>query len=647
MRHETHMAETETKRIRMLGSIDELESDKKRLESSNATIIKENRKLLNQLEDINEVVSQSDARIESLTATIRFTRQELQRLTVLAGRTAQLEAQLTNMEDDHARLESQLASNEVETKTALQRWKRAEGTISYLQEQIDKIEKEAKEERDRHVEVLGRMERQKAVEKELEKNTDRSKSAAAARSTRQTGDTGVVSHFVRDILQDNANLQMGVVELRGMLMGSNAEVESLREHLLLHQPLQSDTEWSVQPILSTEISKAERILALHVHHHYHASDSARKQQKRAVVNPGHFASSSGTSTPRDQRIKDWRAATPSSVATILSQTSVTVPPVKRCSMQSAKTASSFSFSSRPSSPQATSSIFDNIDNAFDFSRPTSPESIVAWGSPPKLRNDLYHEYARHTTSSPVPLKLSPLVVAKKVDPIGLAGNGSLNDITDVNPPESPILDTFQSSGSAEYIHSPGHDTIMEEDEHYTKPTSVSFLQELSSRPGIRRATSHESLLISPNMDVHKLRYRPSQGFSGRGVPPQSPYSPIVASLASTSTVISPTTAVSLRPSQRQDSGEYTRSILAQARGDHDRKQPLGKRVGGWVWNKWGVVPIPLSKAQTQCQLETVLRSPGVNQRGPIRGLRPPNPPPSNVEPETVDRALLEESLADA
>ena len=653
VRHENSVAEAETERTRMLDSIERLELEKKGLESSNATILEENRKLLDQLEDFNDIVDQSDSRIQSLTAALQSTQHELQRLTILASRAAQFESQLTNMEADQARLESQLASKEVEARTALQRWRRADGTIGHLQDEIDKIEKEVKEERERHKLVLGRMERRMRVERELKSSAGRPEGATAIQSTHHTENRNVVSHFVRDILQDNANLQMGIVELQEMLVGSNTEVEHLREQLLLYQPLQSNPECDLSPLLSTEIQKADfpdfqTPSALHVHHHYHGtSNTTRKSRKKhAMATPRYLVSSSGTSTPRTQRIKDWRATTPSSAATILSQTTVTVPPAKRWSIHSRKTSSSFSLSSMPNSPQATSSIFDN---AIDSSRPTSPDSNVAWGSPPKLGRDFYRKNAHRTVSSPAPLSIDLFTTADRFEPSHLPSVISMQDQGDSKFLQLATSGPVCVGSPTDCLHSPGHETIVEEDELDIRSTAIA-LQEPSSLLKLHRAASHESLLPLSVPGIHRPRTRSSQPFNGGRFIPKSTCSPIAASLDSTSAIISPATVVSLSSSQRQDSSRYTRSILAQAHGNHhhrEGKHSFGKRVGGWAWNRWGVTPIPLSRTRAQNPWEAILRSPGVNQGGPVPGLRSMGPPPSQVEPEIVDRALLEESLAGA
>ena len=71
------------------------------------------------------------------------------------------------------------------------------------------------------------MERQKLVDKELQGGK-----ATLPGARHSKNGTNVVSHFVKDILQDNVNLQMGIVELRDMLMTSNDEVHKLREQLM-------------------------------------------------------------------------------------------------------------------------------------------------------------------------------------------------------------------------------------------------------------------------------------------------------------------------------------------------------------------------------------------------------------------------------
>ena len=661
VRHESNMREAEEERLRMAAHIEKLEIDKRQLEASNTKTIEENRYLLDQLEDLNTTVSESDAHIQALTATLQSTREELRGLTVLAGRTVELEAQLTAMELEQAEMHAQLVSREEDNKSAIERWQRAERTIVHLQDQVDRIEREAREERERHVEVLGRMERRRAVEKELESAAGRLKGAAAMTLGRNpaTG-TNVVSHFVKDILQDNANLQMGIVELREMLMSSNAEVEGLREQMMLHHDGEVIDKTAT---LRAELCKEAPTQApseLHVHHHYHASEATvhrKPRRKRMAVQPGHFLPSSGTSTPRTARIREWRATPPSSTATLLSQTSVSVPPTdiihssQRNSIQSIQSGTSFAPSSMPSSPGSvfrSSSLFDNIDIAFDSSRPTSPESSCL-GSPKILPKDQFRSSkpSFRSFSNPMPLQSKCLAPPKR------SATAYCNYSDD------------NSSDTADTSISPlCNMTILEESENiYTDFDNPSLESESAAgdtpttvpprRPELRRTASHESLISISGMDIHTLCDRPSQIFTGRGFTPRDMYSrpsPTTPQSPPTS-ILSPTTAT-VRPAlQRQTQGssssDYNRSILsAHARSSADGSSSLGKLVGGWVWGKKGIASMASTddmKAKAPVN-PFEGRPPGVNQSGRIRGIRPPAKAPSEIEPAKVHTSLLQESL---
>ena len=650
-RHEANMREAEEERLRMGASIEKLEAEKRELEAANAKAIEENRYLLDQLEELNNTATESDAHIQSLTATLQTTRQELQKLTVLAGRTAQLEAQLSAMEVEQSALQTQLVTTEEENKSAIQRWKRAERTIDQLQDQVDRIEKEAREERERHVEVLGRMERQRAVEKELESAAGRLKGAAAISTLGRNppAGTNVVSHFVRDILQDNANLQMGIVELREMLMGSNAEVESLREQMLLHHDGEVvDKEATLKAEL-LKCTSNDPPQELHVHHHYHAPEvrTVRKpKKKRAAIAPGHFLPSSGTSTPRTARIREWQATPPSSAATIISQTSASVPSMEmsgrreRQSMQSNQSGTSFAPSSVPSSPGSafrSSSVFDNIDGVFDCSRPTSTD-CSSIGSPtifPKDESSNSKPSCR-SCAAPTPLKLrfsAPTQVSisahqgSPTDSLPDMADSSITLLSELAIPEESERDMYN-------FQSP----YLEEDSAITyTPTALQ-----PECPSLRRAASHESLISVSGMDIHTLRDRPSQMFTGRGFSPRNRYSQF-SPTTSTTSIVSPTTAHARPALQRQEYGgsssDYNRSILsAHARSGADDKSTLGKLVGGWVWGKKGVLPMASTgNLRAKVAVSPVeVRSPGINQSGPIKGFRLP--------PKQVDTGLLREAV---
>ena len=653
-------------------NIEQLVREKGDLEARNAEIIDENRALLDQLEGLNSQVSDAEAHTKSLTATLHATSEELQRLTVLAGRAADLETQLAQFEVDQAKLQADLASKKENSQSMIQRWKQAEGTIGLLQEQIDRIEEEAKEERRRHVEIVGRMERRRTVEKELHSAAGRLKGAAASKSLHQGGGTNVVSHFVKDILQDNANLQMGVVELREMLLSSNAEIEKLREQLVLHQPL-SNPEELRRNSLHTELRSAEskeeepsgeQLPELHVHHHYHRSERTIRKPRRKRVSLGAHPfspSHSGASTPRDGHIKEWQLGpTPTSATAILSQTLATVPNSKRFSAQSSQTLSTLASSSVPTSPSQAPTVFDHFDVVFDSSRPTSPDSSFT-GSPPARFEDfgLPRIGAHRTVSSPItrrgeklpqfqresrPVSEDHLVSSLRPD---AARSSSTTDRPTLRVPRSSRV------SSTELMSPLGHEIIPEEpdearppegttspsDDAY--PSSPSLFNDLS--PALRRRGSSDSLLSIAGMDIHTpLRPRASQVFTNRGIAPSTSYSPSTAEATASATIITPTSASAAAPHplRHQSSGEYTRALLSR----QSSRPSLGKRVGGWMWGKWGV-PSPTTPT-TSLEQSLIGRPPGVNQSGRVKGLMPPKKAPTCVEPERIDEDALKEGLAE-
>ena len=602
-RHEAYIAEAAEERRNMSESIEKLENDKKELQASNARTIEENRYLLDQLEEMNDAVSNSDSQVLSLNGTLESTRIELERLTVLAGQASHLEAQLASLETEAADLHRQLASREEEKRTAVQRWQGAERTINTLQDQVDRIDKEAREDRSRHAEVVKRFERRRTVERELETAAGRLKGAAATATLGKDGSSNVVSHFVKDILQDNAKLQLGIVELRELLMGSNEEVESLREQMILHQPVQPHTERPASGgDLNSELARTsmnDNGLSpdFHVHHHYHAAPKvktardrsvglAKTKKRRNVTTPGLRTPSSGTQTPRTPRRRSSahsiEYAPDLSAATILSQTSVTIPPSSshRWSSQSMQAPPSL-----PGSPQSAfrnPSVFDIIDDNACSSRPTTPGS-TSLGSPP-----IYpRHYKRNSDVSARSLstQMTPSVPQSRSGIVQAVDRYSIDHPTD--SAQNPLQD---------------RSTIPEEPEDDTRISILDNHFDLLKRhaqqtyPRLPRASSHESLLSTARgVEVPNLRNKRSQGFH-----PRSSFGPSVPSIGP---VTSSTAAVvSKRPHPRgYDSSNYNRLLLHAHHNSSsstggptaaEEKPTLGKRVGGWVFGKWGVGVAP-------------------------------------------------------
>lgn len=348
------MVDAERDRAELIKRIGILEMDKRELEAENAKKIRENRALLDQLEVLNTTVADTDAHMKMLEASLQSSQQIIKRLEGAAERAEDMERHLAALEAEQAALQTNLVTSESEARTAIQRWKRAERGLADLQYQLDVMERESREEQERHQEILDRMERQRAIEKELNTAAGRLKGAAATTLLQESGNgacSAVVSHFVRDLLQDNANLQLGMAELRDMLMASNDEIQALRDQLVYHQPLfehsasaastlraeldskllpqaeksNSEMQQDVQEVddalcgtksvessmtLSTlsapQTSRHQSTLSqeFHIHHHYHVSSSGKKidpkkpKKKRAGITPALFTPpSAALSTP--------------------------------------------------------------------------------------------------------------------------------------------------------------------------------------------------------------------------------------------------------------------------------------------------------------------------------------------------------------
>ena len=606
----------------MTGDIVRLEQEQEGLKASNAQMIEENRYLLDQLEEMNQTISTGEVQVKSLTATLQFSKQENARLASLAARAADLESQLSEFESEQCNIRGQIRSKEEDERTAFQRWKTAERTIADLQDQVDKIEKEALEERARHGEVVGRLERRNVVERELGNAAGRLKGAAAVTRLEDSRiGTSVVSHFVKDILQDNANLQMGIMELKDMLSGSNAEVQNLREQMLMHQDVMSTPDEAVTaPSLAEELIESPRLEALpelHVHHHYHApakprsTSVKRPKKKRNVTSLGFSTPSStpsGQSTPCRYSSSLPRVPGSSSLA-ILSHTAVTVPPTQEAEwpITVPRSRASFAASSVPSTPQSAFrnlSIFDSIDFALESSRPTSPESVASeiprfeWPRRQRPSND-------HT---PV------------VDAASGPGKCSSSDPSDGSHPAawclSPIIPPHEIS------HDPA--SIPEENED----SNPSFSHQTPFHHTLYRSSSHESILsVKESLPLSSrgtIRPQHSQLFNGPAQKSKTSIAPITTSETATAQRPAPGSNDALLTrgqdllmkavtgSQRSYSSvaaAYDESGCFQKDVDKRNNQidrngasmtnpGIASRLNGWFIGNWGVTPTPTVRAST-------------------------------------------------
>jgi hypothetical protein len=100
-----------------------------------------------------------------------------------------------------------------------------------------------------------------------------------------------------------------------------------------------------------------------------------------------------------------------------------------------------------------------------------------------------------------------------------------------------------------------------------------------------------------------------------------------------------------------------RSIDSANSANSNEGGGIGKKVGGWVFGRWGVSPAKstdnlLGKATQRVISQPVDplrafmgRPPGINQKGPIPGyVKKADKAPSNVKPAVVDHDALREIL---
>lgn len=672
-RHEAYIADSERERKAMAAQIEALEVEKQTLEQQNASAIEENRNLLDQLEALNNAVSESDTQVTNLQATLKTTQQELHKLSGLQSRTENLEQQIADFEREQASWHSTFEEKDQSERSALRRWQEAQRTLAALEEQIERIELEAKEEKERHVEVMERMERKHNVERELDSAAGRLKGAAAVRTA---GDgTNVVSHFVKDILQDNANLQMGIVELRDMLQNSNEEVENLRKQLSVHQPVVDETDIAqptpapVRPNLGEEMRRATA-QELHVHHHYHAPSTPAtprtptvrrpKKKRYGALTSGNFTPPSGMSTPR------YSYSSPSNTAAILSQTAASLPDVsgrsKRWSMQSCQTYHSVQTFSGESSPQSTnraSSMFDHVfsDVGQDSSRPTTPDTEDP-GSPIFVPIN-----SKRSTSAPLHSQRASVSSHRNKPSLDSILDTSFENLRDPEPPssEAPIPE------EDEYEWENDDSAANEQDSDVISPLSEEIQNALDRPRTLRRATSHESILScrGTGKDIHTLKSRPSQlltPYGGRAFTPQAVISDTTAHAVGSAAMSKPTNS-----GHRMLSGM---APAAQQRQPSSAKPGIGSRVGGWMFGKWGAAPTSSSSATTTTAMSpksdrTVSvvssqstedhdatpkkpkhRPPGINCSGPVPGFFPEKKLQHSPIMQRLDQEALKSVLRD-
>jgi hypothetical protein len=640
------MADAERDRLELTNRIEQLEMDNKTLEAKNAQTIEENRDLLNQLESLNTMVADSEVHITSLEATLLSSQQIIRRLEGESERAESLERQLAFLEQEQEMLQNALSMTHEEARTAMSRWQRAERGIVDLQEQLERMEKETRQEREKHAEMLGRMEKQREVEKELNTAAGRLKGAAAAKSVGNGNGSNAVSHFVRDLLQDNTHLQQGIVELREMLMNSNDEIQALREQLMYHQPV-DEQDSSVMQTLRAELESQESpnhththtptlSQELHIHHHYHVTpkqDARKSKKKRHILTPGVFIPPAQQSLPTTPPGTGWR---PLNHARAQRDSVVSN---RRWSVLSEQ-ASEMASSSVPSSPRSNhrNSVFDSSMTVDSY--PTSPVTSVDPMSP------LWRGHRKHASNIS-----------------NLSFNAPTAFSLDCNPPGQTHTIIEEADGAEEAPDSGmPTDESGADDEASSKGQGVVNDTELYGdeidgdprpAPRLRRALSHESIIsLSGGLDIHTLRSRPSQL--------RLRHLTHATSITASSTIVA-SPMLSREYAKRSSAllrDTYASSPVGSLRavsGPAPSAPANSSKLSAWAgWRPWRAVSAGADtpgRPRERQQPKDQGRTPGINQPGAIPGFDEymaahQKRDTGKVMPAEVDHEALEEGLAE-
>ncbi|KJZ72434.1 hypothetical protein HIM_08103 [Hirsutella minnesotensis 3608] len=673
VRHEAYMADAERDRLELTARIERLESDKHNLEAVNAATVEENRVLLDQLEALNNTISDSDTKIKALEACLLSSQQNVRRLESAAARAADAERHIALLEQEQDKLHRELLSTKDDARTHAQRFKEAQRGILDMQDQLERMEQEARQERERHAEVVDRMERQREIDKQLDIAAGRLKGAAGTKNLQEhRNGTKIVGHFVRDLLEDNANLQLGIAELREMLINSNDEIQSLRDQLVHHQPISADETTTPVRNLEAELgamSRSPRLSQeLHIHHHYHVAtpkkvEAKKPRKKRQGALPSGFSTPTA-STPASSRPSTslWGPACSSAAPALLTPVNgdATPTPTPSRPRQSwgglSQAASDFS-SSLPGSPPSNrgSTVFDSSfgdpepvtspTTSFDPLSPTwrASNSKRSSGSSTRSYQSMSLSLLDHVPNTP-----SGRQLALDALPENTIQEEDEDDVTSLQepgrPPELVVENSHFDHGSTD--HSDYHK------------------QDLPRHPRLMRATSHESIMsLAGGLDIHTLKSRPSQ----MALRPLGGGADAVVTGVTARPTISSTGGKRSDMALRDHFAGFS-SPRTVSRPNSPVPTPgsspmtAGSRpVGRWAgWRPWGGVgtrhtPSRTSAKQTDKDKgkdpdKDANRVPGINQPGAIPGFQQywaaqkRKGAPAQVTAESVDRDALTEVL---
>ncbi|KAL1837445.1 hypothetical protein VTJ49DRAFT_3765 [Mycothermus thermophilus] len=516
-RHEAYMASAERDRLELTARVERLERENAELERRNKEATEENNVLKEELDQLNDAVKEAESKIGLLEATLIESQREVRRLEAAAARAETLERQVAVLEEEQTVLRTTLARTEEDARSTVYRWRQAEKGLSDLHAQLERMEKEAREEQERHAEVKRAMERQLAMEKQLNAAAGRLKGAAALKSMSDNRNSTVVSHFVKDLLQDNANLQLGIAELREMLRCSNDEIQALREQLMYHQPVDQAPD-AVATTLQAELAKdptsppPRLSKELHIHHHFHVAhkpESRKPRKRRQGFAPGLFGPDSSPSTPMPSSARFQRAVLAGPVLTQAND----IPTFSASRWSLPAEDHPDVPSSAPSSPLSANrdSIFDRIP---DIPSPASPITSIDPTSPrwKRSHSKRISEFSLRSIS-----ETAMLPTATSRPPSGYRPRSRALSRFDGHEQASALASAYTTD---DVPNTPSRSLVYADYESTTDGGTDGPLSPSSSRlesfndespRGLRRIPSHESIMsLSNGLDIHTLQARPSQ-----------------------------------------------------------------------------------------------------------------------------------------
>ncbi|KAJ6264411.1 hypothetical protein Dda_0557 [Drechslerella dactyloides] len=571
--------EAEKIRSDMASKISSLEEQNKHLELENTLSIDRNRDLLNNLETLNDSVVQADSKVRELTADLDETRAELDRVSARAARAEILEAQLSVLETEQDDLRRNLSLTLEDERNAAARWQKAERQVADLQDQYNRLETEYLQERAKTQKLSGKTSSRKSI-RELHFPASKMEGAA-------------ISNFMKEILQDNQQLQAGTTELRQMLMIAQDEIGALREQVLLTQkPDLSDLGRSP---LSYEFDGYRKLSQeLHVHHHHHVLTPEKKGSVRKVKRrvKGAYSKSSAGSSPVPPAWAAFEQPSPQPQQEEEEQTT----PTKRPSIQP----NPFSNHTRISSVSNTTvvsetapstyrdaSIFDR-SFAVDDSRPTSAGSLGP-GTPisPITMEKRRGAGPRHASFNPPPF--SALNEEEFPDTHVPIESGESTEDSPLPSAEDPSSVVSDASPQFPADLSPRNEEEDESDipDAFELSTPSPFLATTIPGRKLIRSASHESLLVPETepIDIYSTST------------PKGAKAPISISSSSNAfstleAVMTPVTAQNTPA--RYSSRTYNRLLLSSVgvnapKTPSPQPKPQQRGVGSWLWGKFGGV----------------------------------------------------------